>query len=76
MLFPNNKLKFSIEVCQKSRSIPTVSCDGREGVQLEKGQILEIGSSEFPLKCVRTSHGHWYRGINEKLNWNKPLPKI
>merc|ERR1739842_145747 len=55
-----------------ARSCPKITLDGKFGFDLQKGDIVEIRRSKYPLptfKMKQFQH-EWWGGLVEKFNWN------
>ncbi|KAH3672202.1 hypothetical protein WICMUC_004431 [Wickerhamomyces mucosus] len=56
-----------------ARSTAWCSFDGKNRVELKKGDFLTVTASRFPLPCIKqsTSKNAWFERLSETLNWNE-----
>ena len=61
-----------ITIPQNARASPQISLDGKAEFQLEKGDIVQIQASKFPLSTfkIQEYQHEWWGGLTTKFNWN------
>eukprot|EP00940_MAST-03C_sp_MAST-3C-sp2_P002298 g2298.t1 len=60
-----------IEIPIDARSTPSISFDGKDTFQLERGDAVEISVADSPLLLFDASNGFdFINGLKTKLNWN------
>ena len=70
MLLPDSAV---LRVCvpRTSRATAYVSFDGRNRVELRKGDYVEIQASRFPFPTVAKEEGEWVDTICRTFQWNQ-----
>ncbi|KAH3681821.1 hypothetical protein WICPIJ_007261 [Wickerhamomyces pijperi] len=60
-----------------SRSTAWCSFDGKNRVELNKGDFLTVTASRYPLPCIRqsSSKNAWFERLSETLHWNERKPQ-
>lgn len=56
-----------------SRSTAWCSFDGKNRVELNKGDFVTVTASRFPLPCIKNSarKNPWFERLSETLHWNE-----
>jgi NAD+ kinase len=70
MLLPDSAV---LRVCvpRNSRATAYVSFDGRNRVELRKGDYVEIQASRFPFPTVIKEEGEWVDTVCKTFQWNQ-----
>jgi NAD+ kinase len=70
MLLPDSAI---LRVCvpKSSRATAYVSFDGRNRVELRKGDYVEIQASRFPFPTVVKEEGEWVDTVCRTFQWNQ-----
>lgn len=70
MLLPDSA---NLRVCvpKNSRATAYVSFDGRNRVELRKGDYVEIQASRFPFPTVVKEEGEWVDTVCKTFQWNQ-----
>ena len=70
MLLPDSTV---LRVCvpRTSRATAYVSFDGRNRVELRKGDYVEIQASRFPFPTVAKEEGEWVDTVCRTFQWNQ-----
>jgi len=70
MLLPDSAV---LRVCvpRTSRATAYVSFDGRNRVELRKGDYVEIQASRFPFPTVAKEEGEWVDTVCRTFQWNQ-----
>jgi len=52
-----------------------VAVDGKDRIELHKGDSIEVAVSQYPLPtiCKSTATDDWFLSVNEALQWNRRL---
>ncbi|PVV01532.1 hypothetical protein BB560_004047 [Smittium megazygosporum] len=72
MLVPDSKI-LKVQVPFDSRNTAMVSFDGRNRIELQRGDYIQVEASEYPFPVM--SHScemslDWFEGVQRSLNWN------
>jgi NAD+ kinase len=70
MLLPDSTV---LRVCvpRTSRATAYISFDGRNRVELRKGDYVEIQASRFPFPTVAKEEGEWVDTVCRTFQWNQ-----
>jgi len=70
MLLPDSAI---LKVCvpRSSRATAHVAFDGRNRVELRKGDYVEIQASRFPFPTVAKEEGEWIDTVCRTFQWNQ-----
>ena len=70
MLLPDSAI---LRVCvpRSSRATAYVSFDGRNRVELRKGDYVEIQASRFPFPTIAREEGEWVDTVCKTFQWNQ-----
>ena len=70
MLLPDSAV---LRVCvpRNSRATAYISFDGRNRVELRKGDYVEIQASRFPFPTVAKEEGEWIDNVCRTFQWNQ-----
>jgi NAD+ kinase len=70
MLLPDSTV---LRVCvpKTSRATAYISFDGRNRVELRKGDYVEIQASRFPFPTVAKEEGEWIDAVCRTFQWNQ-----
>jgi len=70
MLLPDSAI---LRVCvpRSSRATAYVSFDGRNRVELRKGDYVEVRASRFPFPTVIKEEGEWIDTVCKTFQWNQ-----
>jgi NAD+ kinase len=70
MLLPDSAV---VKVCvpKSSRATAYISFDGRNRVELRKGDYVEIQASRFPFPTVAKDEGEWVDSVCRTFQWNQ-----
>ena len=70
MLLPDSAV---LRVCvpRNSRATAYISFDGRNRVELRKGDHVEIRASRFPFPTVAKEEGEWIDTVCRTFQWNQ-----
>lgn len=62
-----------IGVPYDARSTAWCSFDGKNRVELNKGDFITVTASRFPLPCIKNSatKNGWFERLSETLHWNE-----
>nr|CAG8443846.1 9494_t:CDS:2 [Entrophospora candida] len=72
MIIPGSK-KLKIRVSNTSKVAGWASFDGRNRINLERNESIQVTSSMYPLLTIsrEESSNDWFYNINKILNWNE-----
>jgi len=65
-----------VQVPLSSRSLRvTVAVDGKDRIELKRGDFIEVEVSQYPIPtvCKSSVTADWFRSVNEALQWNLRL---
>lgn len=65
-----DSIKLKVKVPLKSRSTAWVAFDGKNRIELTRGDYVTIESSPFMLPTIESSPTEFIDGINRTMNWN------
>jgi NAD+ kinase len=65
-----------IRLSPNNKTLPRLSYDGQNHINLELTDIIQIERQEQPLKLLHPAHYDYYEIWREKLGWGKQLIKI
>lgn len=65
-----DSMKLKVKVPLKSRSTAWVAFDGKNRIELTKGDYITISSSPYMFPTVESSPTEFIDGINRTMNWN------
>lgn len=65
-----DSMKLKVKVPSKSRSTAWVSFDGKNRVELKKGDYITICSSPYIFPTVESTPTEFIDGISRTMNWN------
>jgi len=62
-----------IGVPYDARSTAWCSFDGKNRIELDKGDFITVTASRFPLPCIKNSESKnaWFERLSETLHWNE-----
>lgn len=71
MIFPDGS-RLRIQVAKLARGTAWVSCDGKNRVELQRGDYIEIETSLHPLPsiCLDGETPDWFKAVRNGLQWN------
>jgi hypothetical protein len=70
MLLPDSA-NLRVSVPKNSRATAYISFDGRNRVELRKGDYVEIQASRFPFPTVAKEEGEWVDTVCRTFQWNQ-----
>ena len=61
-----------VNVHQNARTLPKITLDGKFPLELERGDIIQIEASKYPVPTFKLEEfqHEWWTGLVEKFNWN------
>lgn len=65
-----DSIRLKVKVPMKSRSTAWVAFDGKNRIELTRGDYVTIESSPFMLPTIESSSTEFIDGINRTMNWN------
>jgi NAD+ kinase len=71
MIFPDG-FRLHIQVYKHARGTACVTCDGKNRIELAKGDYVEIECSMHPLPsiCLDSETEEWFKAVRSGLQWN------
>jgi len=63
----------TIQVSADARGEVILAFDGKEDINLERGDFVVVTVSKYPVPsvCARSESHDWFRAIKESFNWNE-----
>ena len=57
---------------RNARTFPKITLDGKFPFELERGDIVQIQASKYPVPTFKLEEfqREWWSGLVEKFNWN------
>jgi len=61
-----------VTVHRNARTLPKISLDGKFPLEMERGDIVQIQSSQYPVPTFKLDEfqHEWWDGLVTKFNWN------